>query len=541
MKTFKGISINSGSILSAACIYSAENHNVVTEYKLGSREQIDKELIRLEEAIKGSTEDLENIVANVAEQMGKTEAEIFVVQKNIINDHIIVDKIKNHIVKERINAESAIFTIFNEYEENFSKLDNEYLKERASDIGEIRRRLLDYLKDTKAGFICEGQKHCSRGMNRVIVAEELTVNMIAHMNFQKVRGFVTERGGIASHAAIIARSLGVPAVSGIKHVMNHIKCGTIVLIDGDNSKVYIDPDRETIAEVISAEETEDVDICSLETPSGVELLANASLLEDIKTARSVGVDGIGLFRTEILFMTAGRLLSEEEQFEYYLKIMNQMGGKPVTFRLLDVGGDKTIPFLGIESEANPYLGWRGARFLLGNPKILSTQIRALARLSKTGHIKILYPMIVDAEQLEELDKFVKMSLLTVDSNPENIQTGAMFEVPSACLQAERIMSMTDFTSIGSNDLIQYLFAVDRNNDRVSQYYDPHHPVLWDLLKTLAETANRLHKPLSICGEMASHKDMAVKLIETGIKSLSISPRLVPRVRNEIARANTLPA
>ena len=234
-----------------------------------------------------------------------------------------------------------------------------------------------------------------------------------------------------------------------------------------------------------------------------------------------------------MFIREGRLLTEDEQFDRYKRVLEGIGNKPVTFRLLDVGGDKPLPFLRIQKEPNPYLGWRGARFLLGNRDIFGDQVRALARLAKFGKVRILFPMVIDDRQQKELVDGVRVIFAGIPGAAENIELGAMFEVPSACMQAKLIFKHVDFGSIGSNDLIQYLFAVDRNNEQVSSDYNPWHPVLWRLLEDLVGASAECGKPLSICGEMAGKQGFAARLLDIGIRSLSVSPRLIPQVRTEM--------
>lgn len=533
MMEFEGLAINSGRVLAPACLYSSNLHKSVDEYDIGEYE-IDDELLRFENALKESSFDLENISLRVAEHVGSVESEIFLAQKHIMNDAAIIRQIKEIVRDTRKNVEAVIFEVYRNYEEKFRSMDNKYLRERVSDITEIRRRLLDNLKKSKPAFFCEGQRHCQRGAGRIIVAEEFTADMMAHMNFERVRGFATEHGGISSHAAIIARSLGIPAVTGIKNITEFAKCGQRVLVDGDRGRVYLDPTEAVVEKVISVVEVQATRKIIIATPKGMEVLANASMIEDVKLARTLNADGIGLYRTEIDFIMADRLLSEEEQYDKYKAVSDEMGDRVVTFRLLDVGGDKPLPFLRIQKESNPYLGWRGARFLLGNPDIFGMQINALAKVTKHKKIKIMVPMVIDDKQYGMVVDAIREVGMSMDIVPENLTIGAMFEVPSACIQAKKIMKMADFGSIGSNDLIQYLFAVDRNNEQVSADYNPEHPILWDILDSLAEAARLHKKPLSICGEMAGREGMVDRLLETGITSLSVSPRLIPQVRHEMA-------
>jgi phosphotransferase system enzyme I (PtsI) len=530
---FPGLSITSGKVMGPACLFSAEHHLSVEESGVAD-DAIALEIGRFDKALQACSKELESIAMNVATNVGMAEGEIFLTQKHIMNDGTIVQQIRKGIAQDKKNAESVIVKVFRAYENKFASMDDQYLRERATDIGEIRRRLLDNISETKPKFLCEGQEHCRRGSNRIIVAHELTADMMVHMNFEKVRGIVTEHGGISSHAAIIARSLGIPAISGARDIMNFVKCGDTILLDGDSGMVYIDPPQSLIARVIPPQSKAQSDlVCALESPEGMELCANASSIEDVKLARQFHADGIGLFRTEILFLKADRLLDEEEQFAYYSQVVAALPDKTITFRLLDVGGDKPLPFLRLKKETNPYLGWRGARFLLGSPDIFKAQIRPLVRLSKTTKIRILFPMVVDARQQGLLNGAVREIIVSESGASHNIELGAMFEVPSACMQAAEILKLVDFGSIGSNDLIQYLFAVDRNNEQVSVDYDPDHPVLWEMLASLVTAAKHAGKALSICGEMAGREGMPGKLLGIGLRSLSVSPRLVPQVRKEM--------
>ena len=531
-KEFEGLAITSGKVLAPACLYSSNLHKAVDEYEI-AEQHVEAEVRRFKEALAESSKELEGISGRVANRVGNVESEIFMAQKHIMNDGSIVRQIEDGIRAKKKNVEAVIFEVYRAYEEKFKAMDNQYLRERGSDIGEIRRRLLDKLKKEKPGFRCEGQANCQRGANRIIVAEDFTADMMAHMNFEHVRGFVTEHGGVTSHAAIIARSLGVPAITGVRGITEVVKCGDMVLVDGDSGRVYLDPANDVVKKVLPVADERAQKKFVLATPPGMEVLANASILEDVKQAVLLKADGIGLFRTEIMFIREDRLLTEDEQHDRYQKVVDEMKGRPVTFRLLDVGGDKPLPFLRIQKESNPYLGWRGARFLLGNPDIFSDQVRALGRVAKAGKIKILFPMVVDEKQLRMLVEGTREVLASVPGAAENVELGAMFEVPSACMQARRIFKLVDFGSIGSNDLIQYLFAVDRNNEQVSSDYDPEHPILWELLKDLASAARETGRGLSICGEMAGKEGFVTRLLDIGIRSLSVSPRLIPQVRNEM--------
>jgi phosphoenolpyruvate-protein phosphotransferase (PTS system enzyme I) len=532
---FKGSTINAGRVVSEVCLFSAGRQKLVPEYPLENDAAVHQEVRRFRAVCARCSDDLGRIAEEVRGSIGKAEAEIFTTQKHILNDPKVADAIALLITAERKNAEWAASKVLTEFEEKMASLDNQYLRDRSSDLGELRQRLLNLLTNETAGFLCEGQTHCRRGAHRVIVAEELTPNMIVNIKMNKVMGFVTEHGGITSHAAILARSLGVPAVSGVAGFMQHVACGDTVLINGDTGEVHLHPDEATVKALIQVLPEEKGPATVAATPSGMLLSANASSLEDVKQAMALHADGIGLFRTEILFVGAERLLSEDEQYAFYRDVVEAMGGRPVTIRMLDIGGDKPLPFLRLKKEANPFLGWRGARFLLGNHAIFNGQIRALGRVSVKKKIRVLFPMVIDAAQMQTLLDRSREALDGAEHDGANIEYGAMFEVPSAFLEAREILKKIDFASIGSNDLIQYLFAMDRDNEMVSQEYNPDHPALWIFLRELSAVARELNKPLSICGEMAGLEGMPGKLLDAKISSLSVAPRLIPRVRSEMVR------
>ncbi|OGS34684.1 MAG: phosphoenolpyruvate--protein phosphotransferase [Elusimicrobia bacterium RIFOXYB2_FULL_49_7] len=533
-----GVSLNGGKAAAPICLYSQKQHKTVPEFVLENVEEIERDLRRFEGAFEKSQRDLEQAAKNVAETIGKAEAEIFTAQKHIMADPSLLNSVRHAIREEKRNVEHAVHSVLHDYESRFASVENEYLRERVNDIVEIRRRLMDHLHDSPSGgFQCEGQQQCRRGADRIIVAQELTPSMIANIDVSKVRGFVTEHGGFSSHAAILARSIGVPAVSGIHDIMAIIECGHALLVDGDSGTVYVEPDEKTIRTLVPAAVIRAEEACALTSPEGVQVMANVNLAEDIDAVEKVNGDGIGLFRTEFLFIRANRLLSEEDQADYYKKVVSRLNGKPVTFRLLDVGGDKPLPFLEQEKEDNPYLGLRGSRFLLHQPELFRTQVRALARATEAGMIRMLFPMVIDTIQLGKLLRQTDAALDGLAYRKENLRIGVMFEVVSAVLQAETILNQVDFGSIGTNDLVQYLFAVDRNNEYVFQDYNPDHDVLWLLLKQLADAAKKTGRPLSICGEMASQPGMAARLHDIGITSFSVSPRFIPQVRTEICQAS----
>ncbi|MGD9201625.1 MAG: phosphoenolpyruvate--protein phosphotransferase [Chitinispirillia bacterium] len=538
MKKIKGFSINPGKVIAKACLYSAQKHDIVLKRQISDEAEVQDEIIRFESAVKICSDELDLVAQNVKEEIGASEAEIFIAQKHIMNDPVILREIENRVLHSKVNIEYALNEVLKSYENKFADLDDEYIKERASDIGEIRRRLLNQLLHNHPKFKCEGQSHCTRGKKRIIVAEHLSTDMMLHLDLEKVYGIATEHGGKTSHAAIIARSVGLPTVSGARGIFSDADCGDSIFIDGDSGEVYLKPDSRTVLAMMPEREVQKEEPKIIETPEGMEVLANASLIEDVRHAVNNYADGIGLFRTELSFFRAQRLLTQDEQFDEYSDILRCMNGRPVTFRLLDVGGDKKLPFLKEKDTGNHSLELRGLRFLLANKEILSAQMKALLKLSNTGKIRVLFPMIIDLSQVKEILKYINGLINTMEVNIDNIKFGVMFEVPSACFQAKQILRLVDFGCIGSNDLIQYLFAIERDNELVLEDPCQTHQVLWSIMKNIQKIARSLGKPLTICGEMAGKQEMISRFLEIGITSLSVSPRLVSDVRNEMHKYKT---
>ncbi|MDD2236357.1 MAG: phosphoenolpyruvate--protein phosphotransferase [Kiritimatiellae bacterium] len=521
-----GIGLSQGCVLGRICLFNENRHSNLPMYKVQGK-GVEREMNRLRQALDLVSQRLDGIRERVALQIGAAEAEIFTAQRLILEDEKVLQEMRSQISNKNSNAEAAVISVLDRYEARLLEIDNEYIKERATDLGEVRRRLLDVLNNMQPSLQCADQEHCQRGRNRIIVAVELTPSLAVDINTSETLGFVTERGGVNSHAAILARALGIPAVSGIENIHSRISCGTELLIDGSAGEVIIWPDEKDKEKVtqVASERLPNVRV------SGFSVAANINTSEDAAEALNVDAEGIGLYRTEFEFITAGRLLTEEEQAERYSRVVQTMEGRPVTFRMLDVGGDKAFDFLNLPKEENPALGWRGTRLLLGLPELFQSQARAIARASCVGPVRVLYPMIVDCDQFLRVRSMFQECIR--DMKQGTIQQGVMFEVPSACLSAEEILNEVDFASVGSNDLIQYLFAVDRNNEKVAPDYRTDHPLLWRLLETLVQAGEKTGKPITLCGEIAGVPEYAVRLRALGFPSVSVSPRLIPRVRRAL--------
>lgn len=523
---FRGIPVSGGVAVARACLLNEYRHSDA-EPRAIAREEIPREQQRLHTALDRVAQRLGQVKEQVAARLGTAEAEIFVAQKLIVEDVSLRTAMDEIIAREACNAEAAAASALDAFERRLRAVEDEYLSARASDITEIKRCVLDALGSMNPLLRCEGQDSCEHGRNRVVVALELTPAMTLELDAEQARAFVTERGGRTSHAAILARALGIPAVTGIPRVHEQIPCGTTVLVNGDTGEVVTSPSANTLARHPVTSRARTV-TAGDEPVESFAVMANINLSSDAGAALEVKAEGIGLYRTEFECIAAGRLLTEDEQYERYAAVLAHMKGRPVYFRLLDVGGDKRAPFLDLPPEENPYLGCRGARFLLARPDVLAPQARALVRASRHGVVNVIHPMIVDLDQFIALKNLFAESVSGLQGG--TVRHGIMFEVPSACLQAAALLEEADFATIGSNDLIQYLFVVDRDNEAVARDYTPDRPVFWDVLRALADAARAAGKPLSLCGEIGGDPRYISRLMDLGITSVSASVRLVARVR-----------
>ncbi len=530
----QGVPLSRGFAVAKACLLNDDRHANLTVYKVQDTE-IERETARLDRAIDIAGKRLDEIQERVKQQLGPAEAEIFVAHKMILNDAKLREEIMTRMTDRGNNAEAAIVKVLDSYEARLAAIDDEYMSARATDFGEIKRRLLDVLGNLSISMQCD-KEHCDQFGRRVVVAEHLTPSLTIEVNPEETAAFVTEHGGINCHAAILARAIGIPAVSGIPNLRDYISCGTELLINGGTGEVIVCPSEETISKA-TAENPQTIDgLPPAEEPlDNFMVMANVSLTSDISSALKMNAEGIGLYRTEFEIIAAERFFSEDELVERYTAAAEAMSGTRVIFRLFDIGSDKSLPFMEIPHENNPSLGWRGTRLLLGRDEILRTQARALARTSQGGRVHVMYPMIIDLDQFIEAKRRFTEAIEGIPAG--KILHGIMFEVPSACLQAGELYEAIDFGSVGTNDLTQYLFAVDRENDMVSYDYNPDRPAFWKLLKLIADSAREAGKPLSVCGELAGYPKYVPKLIEVGINAVSVSPRRITEVR-QAARAAT---
>lgn len=533
----KGHPLSTGRAFGTVCRFNENRHDNLPVYAVDTAGAA-KEEKRLAEAAERVEAQLDRLFEKTKDRIGQAEAQIFAVQKALLNDPAMKEAILTCIKDRRVNAEFAVSHVLSSYEDQFKALDNVHIRERATDIGEIKYRLLDHLRDMQQALQCD-PRNCDTGDKRLIVTEELTPSMTIHLNPAHTVGFVTERGGPTSHAAIMARALGIPAVSGLPGIRERVACGTEILIDGDSGEIFIWPDKSRLTDGALRTSTLGAEPRAHEPVPGFQVMANINLPHETDESRRMHAEGVGLYRTEFELIAMERFFSEDELVDRYGRTARAMAGKPVTFRLYDIGSDKALPFMNTPKEDNPALGWRGARLLLGQEELLATQARALARVSRDHPINVLYPMIVDLAQFRLLKKVFMKSIQSL--SPGIINHGIMFEVPAACFDPTAFFDHIDFASIGTNDLTQYLFAVDRDNEHVAYDYNPDRPVFWALIKGIADAAKAAGKPLSICGELAGDPALIPKLLELGIDKVSVSPKRIPAVRRAAAhRLDRLP-
>lgn len=522
-----GLPISGGIAVGRVCRFNEQRHSSLATYRV-SGDSVAREKERVSRAIELAAKELDTIIQNVATRLGAAEAKIFEAQKAIVGDPVLVDRIFQDLEDTLFNAETAVSRVLDDYEAQLLDLDDDYLKERATDIGEIRRRLLDMLADTALALQCADETRCQRGRGRVVVTAELTAGMTVAMDVGDIKAFVTERGGPTAHAAILARALGIPAVSGLKAIHSKLTCGTKLLVNGNTGEVIVWPNEEKIAQAAVAPGAIIGGTEAVEPVSQLTVMANISRSTEVHAAMTQQAEGVGLYRTEFEFFAAKRLLEEDEQYQRYAHVVQAMEGKRVCFRLLDIGGDKQGPPFNLPEEKNPYLGLRGSRLLLDQSELFQPQARALARVSMLGPVDVLYPMVVDVEQFLKLRTLFQEAVGDLETG--DLRHGVMFEVPSACLSARELLEVSDFGSIGTNDLIQYLFAVDRNNELVAHDYTPDKPAFWTILEQIAVAARATGKTVSICGEVANNLQLLPKMMQLGLKTFSVSPRFIPNLR-----------
>ncbi len=503
-------------------------------------ENIDEEMIKLEGALEKTRYQLEFLREKIKKEVGKEESLVFESHQLILEDPEFVDKAKEIIKKDSVSADFAIDSVKKELVAVMESIDDEYMRERADDIKDVSDRIIRNLLGI------QGEVTISEN-NTIVVAHDLTPSDTAQLDKSKVCAFLTNIGGRTSHAVIMARTMEIPAIVGMNNITSLVKDGDTLLVDGVSGIVVINPSESQVKEFevkINEFKEEKEKLTKLKDVKiydknnrHIEVCGNIGSPNDVSQVLENGGNGIGLFRTEFLYMDRSTMPSEEEQFNSYKIVLEKMGEKPVVIRTLDIGGDKKLDYLDLGEEMNPFLGCRAIRLCLDRVDIFKVQLRALLRASKYGNLKIMFPMIASFEELRQAKKILqecKEELVKEGFEvSDSIEIGIMVEIPAAAISAREFAKEVDFFSIGTNDLIQYVLACDRMNEKVSYLYDPMHPSVLSLIKMTIDGAHAEGKWVGMCGEMAGDEEFIPTLLEYGLDEFSMSATSILSAKKQI--------
>ncbi|MDY5422168.1 phosphoenolpyruvate-protein phosphotransferase PtsI [Actinobacillus porcinus] len=538
-----GIPASPGIVFGKALVLKEEK--IIIDNQKISEDQIDAEIARFYEGRTAAVAQLISIRDRALKSLGEDKAAIFEGHLMILEDEELEEEIIGYIRSNKANAAAAASKIIDQQVEMLSEIDDEYLKERAGDIRDIGNRLLKNILGMHIVDLGEINEEA------ILVAYDLTPSETAQLNLDKVLGFITDIGGRTSHTSIMARSLELPAIVGTNNVTEQVNTGDYLILDAVNNAVYVNPTREQIEklkaqQVQLAEEKAELaklkDLPAL-TLDGhrVDVVANIGTIRDCDGADRNGAEGVGLYRTEFLFMDRDSLPSEEEQFQAYKEVVEAMNGRIVVLRTMDIGGDKELPYLNLPKEMNPFLGWRAVRIAMDRREILHAQLRAVLRASAFGKLAVMFPMIISVEEIRELKSVIETLKQELRNEgkafDENIQVGVMVETPSAAVNAKFLAKEVDFFSIGTNDLTQYTLAVDRGNEMISHLYNPMSPSVLGLIKQVIDASHAEGKWTGMCGELAGDERATLLLLGMGLDEFSMSAISVPRIKKLIRNVN----
>ena len=530
----KGIAASSGITIAKA--YKLETPQITIEKKDSNPQE---EIEKFKNALAASRKDIETIKERATGKLSDEELEIFDAHLMVVDDPAMSDEVISMIENEKVNAEYALDVVSNNYISMFESLDDEYMRERAADIKDVTTRIKYHILGVDVADLSLIDQEV------IVVAHDLTPSDTAQLDKKFTKGFATEIGGRTSHSAIMARSLEIPAVVGIASVMSEVKHGDLLILDALKGQLIVNPDEKTIEQYQEKAEKYQKEVAALKvlkdketiTTDGhkVEIVGNIGTPDDVAGVIDNGGEGVGLYRTEFLYMNSTEFPTEEQQFEAYKKVLVAMNGKPVVVRTLDIGGDKKLPYLPIDPEMNPFLGYRAIRLCLDRKDIFRTQLRALLRASAYGKLRIMFPMIATIDEFvsakalleEEKEKLVKEGVEV----GQDLQVGMMVEIPAAAVLADEFAKYADFFSIGTNDLIQYSMAADRMSEKVSYLYQPLNPSILRLIKLTIDGAHSQGKWCGMCGEMAGEPDAMAVLMGLRLDEFSMSATSILKARS----------
>ena len=538
MQIYNGKSVFGGIAIGKISVYQKKEQQV-KRVKIDDPEQ---EMARYEKAKAEGIKQLQGLYDKALREVGEANAAIFEVHQMMMEDDGYNESVENIIRSQGVNAEYAVATTGDNYAQMFSAMDDDYMRERAADVRDISERLLTILNGEETGAVDADEP-------KIIVAEDLAPSETVQLDKDKVLSFVTVKGSLNSHTAILARTMAIPALVNTSVSLESEMDGRLGIVDGADGTFYVDPDEETLAEMKKRQEEDLSRKQLLLTLKGKEnvtldgqkvmLYANIGNIKDLATVIQNDAGGIGLFRSEFIYLEKEDFPTEEEQFQAYKTVAEVMAGKKVIIRTLDIGADKKIDYFGLDREDNPALGYRAVRICLNRPEIFKTQLRALLRASMFGNISIMVPMIAsvwEVKKVKEIMEEVKTELSTEGLPYKEVEFGVMIETPAAVMIADDLAKEVDFFSIGTNDLTQYTLAIDRQNAKLDRFYDSHHPAVLKMIQMVIDSAHEEGIWAGICGELGADLTLTETFVKMGIDELSVAPGMVLKVRQKIREA-----
>ena len=532
MQYFQGKSVYKGIVMGPVAVLKKNDYQV----KRARIEDPEAEVKRVKEAVEVSKKQLGRLYDKAVREVGEASAAIFEVHQMMLEDEDYLEAIQNMIRTEQVNAEYAVAVTGDNFAEMFASMDDDYMKARSADIKDISERLVRNLSG-------QGDVDLSSIEPSVIVADDLSPSETVQMDKDKILAFVTVHGSTNSHTAILARMMNIPALIGVKMDLEELQTGMTAVVDGFGGKVTFEPDEELKAQTEARMQEEEEKLKLLQelkgkeniTPDGrkINIYANIGSVGDIGYVMENDAGGIGLFRSEFLYLGRNDFPTEEEQFQAYKQAVQMMAGKKVIIRTLDIGADKQVDYFNLGNEDNPAMGYRAIRICLKQPEIFKTQLRALLRAAVYGNLSIMYPMITSTEEVKRIYEIVaevEEELKAQEIQYKIPEQGIMIETPAAAIISDRLAEMVDFFSIGTNDLTQYTLAIDRQNEKLDEFYNPHHEALLRMIQMVVDNAHKCGKWAGICGELGADPTLTEQFVRMGLDELSVAPSMVLKLR-----------
>ena len=532
MQCFQGKSVYKGIAMGPVVVLKKNDYQV----KRTRIEDAEAEAARVDVALKASQEQLQKLYDKAVKEVGEASAAIFEVHQMMLEDEDYLEAIQNMIRTEQVNAEYAVAVTGDNFAEMFASMDDDYMKARSADIKDISERLVRNLSG-------QGDVDLSSIEPSVIVADDLSPSETVQMDKDKILAFVTVHGSTNSHTAILARMMNIPALIGVKMDLEELQTGMTAVVDGFGGKVTFEPDEELKAQTEARMQEEEEKLKLLQELKGKEnitldgrkinIYANIGSVADIGYVMENDAGGIGLFRSEFLYLGRNDFPTEEEQFQAYKQAVQMMAGKKVIIRTLDIGADKQVDYFNLGNEDNPAMGYRAIRICLKQPEIFKTQLRALLRAAVYGNLSIMYPMITSTEEVKRIYEIVaevEEELKAQEIQYKIPEQGIMIETPAAAIISDRLAEMVDFFSIGTNDLTQYTLAIDRQNEKLDEFYNPHHEALLRMIQMVVDNAHKCGKWAGICGELGADPTLTEQFVRMGLDELSVAPSMVLKLR-----------